>query len=143
MEDDEYYDKYKSEDTGYGIYLDKNLNVEYRYFTLGTFYDFKDAKDEDRIKREIYSLLDETDIWLSNDSQDDVVNEEKADKIIKSREGTFPECGHSVNKNTKNQVAIKCCECGHTFLKKNNIWKYPQNSLIIKHQQFFNISQKF
>lgn len=32
LKDDEYYDRYKSEDAGYGIFLDKDLNVEYGYF---------------------------------------------------------------------------------------------------------------
>ena len=73
---DEYYDKYKFAVAGYGIYLDKDLNVEYGYYTteappsghgMGytTYHDFKNAKDDDRIKNEIYQLLDETDIWES------------------------------------------------------------------------------
>ena len=66
--DDEYYDKYKFSLAGYGIYLDKDLNVEYGYFTIEappsghgmgytTFHDFKDAKDGDIIKEKIYSEL--------------------------------------------------------------------------------------
>ena len=31
---DEYYDRYKYSLAGYGIYLDKNLNVEYGYYKI-------------------------------------------------------------------------------------------------------------
>lgn len=126
--EDKYYDKYKFAVAGYGIYLDKNLNVEYGYYTTEappsghgagytTYHDFKHARDDDIIKNEIYYLLDKAAIWESDDSQDTIVNEEKEDKIIESIviEGSCPKCGHGVNKNTKNQVAIKCSECGHTF----------------------------
>lgn len=58
---DDYYDKYKFMVGGYGIYLDKDLNVEYGYYTTEApacghgagyteFYDFKDARDDDIIK---------------------------------------------------------------------------------------------
>ena len=58
---DEYYDKYKFRLGGYGIYLDKNLNLDPGYFTIEAppsghgagypiFHDFKDAKDGDIIK---------------------------------------------------------------------------------------------
>ena len=79
LEDDEYYDKYKSEDSGYGIYLDKNLNVEYGYFTTETFHDFKDTRDDDEVKSEISSLLEEADIWKSVDQT--IVNS-KYDKEV-------------------------------------------------------------
>ena len=74
LEDDEYYDKYKSEDAGYGIYLDKDLNVDYAYTTepqtsdnriYVTHHDFKDAIDNDIIKEHIFSLLDNADIRTS------------------------------------------------------------------------------
>lgn len=68
FEDDGYYDKYKFELAGYGIYIDKEKNVEYGYFTIAppptghgpgitTFHDFKDAKDGDIIKEKIYAQL--------------------------------------------------------------------------------------
>ena len=79
LEDDNYYDKYKSEDSGYGIYLDKNLDVEYGYFTTETFHDFKDARDDDEVKSEISSLLEEADIWKSVDES--IVNS-KYDKEV-------------------------------------------------------------
>ena len=71
---DDYYDKYKLIVGGYGIYLDKDLNVEYGYYTTEApacghgagyteFYDFKDARDDDIIKEKIYSLLDSSGIW--------------------------------------------------------------------------------
>lgn len=71
---DDYYDKYKFMVGGYGIYLDKDLNVEYGYYTTEApacghgagyteFYDFKDARDDDIIKEKIYSLLDSSGIW--------------------------------------------------------------------------------
>lgn len=122
-EADDYYDKYKFAVAGYGIYLDKDLNVEYGYYTteappsghgMGytTYHDFKDARKFDEIKDEIFSLLDGADIWESDDEENKVVEEEKEDEIIKSIfiEGSSPKCGHEVNKNTKNQVAIKCSE---------------------------------
>ena len=116
LEDDEYYDRYKSEDAGYGISLDKDLNVVYGYFISETFHDFKDARDDDEIKSEIYSLLDGSNIWESDDVEI-VVKEEKENEIIKSTfiEGSCPKCGQKVIKDTKNQVAIKCSECGYTF----------------------------
>ena len=124
---DEYYDKYKFAVAGYGIYLDKDLNVEYGYYTteappsghgIGytTYHDFKNARKFDEIKSEICSLLDGADIWES-DYAETVVDDEKEDEITKNIfiEGSCPKCGYEVNKNTKNQVAIKCSECGHTF----------------------------
>ena len=75
---DEVYEKYKSHrDAGYGIYLDKDLNVEYGYYTTeappsghgadyNTIHDFKDAIEGDEIKEKIYSLLDEANIWESD-----------------------------------------------------------------------------
>lgn len=102
LEDDEYYDRYKSEDAGYGISLDKDLNVEYGYYTteappsghgMGytTYHDFKDARDDDEIKSEIYSLLDGSNIWESYDVE---IVVEKEDEIIKSTiiEGSCPKC---------------------------------------------------
>ena len=64
----EYYDKYKHEIMEYGIYLDKDLNVEYGFYTKNwagntTFHDFEDARDDDKVKNEIYSILDKLDIW--------------------------------------------------------------------------------
>lgn len=68
---DEYYDKYRCPMGGYGIYLDKELNVEYAYTTKThtsdnhiylTHHDFKDARDGDIIKEHIFSLLDHADI---------------------------------------------------------------------------------
>ena len=62
-----YYDKYKFEVGGYGIYLDKDLNVEYGYyvdrFNYTDFHDFENARDDDKVKNEIYSILDKLDIW--------------------------------------------------------------------------------
>ena len=125
--DNKYYDKYKFLVAGYGIYLDKDLNVEYGYYTteapssghgMGytTYHDFKDTRDDDEIKSEIYSLLDGSNIWESDDVEI-VVKEEKENEIIKSTfiEGSCPKCGQKVIKDTKNQVAIKCSECGYTF----------------------------
>ena len=71
---DDYYDKYKFMVGGYGIYLDKDLNVEYGYYRTEApacghgagyteFYDFKDARDDDIIKEKIYSILDSSGIW--------------------------------------------------------------------------------
>lgn len=56
---DRYYDRYKFSVAGYGIYLDKDLNVDYAYTTEThtsdnrievTHHDFKDAIDNDIIK---------------------------------------------------------------------------------------------
>ncbi len=66
---DQYYDKYKFSLAGYGIYLDKNINIEPGYFTIEappsghgpggtTFHDFKDAKEEDIIKEQADSDID-------------------------------------------------------------------------------------
>ena len=123
--DNEYYNKYKFLVAGYGIYLDKDLNVKYGYYTteappsghgMGytTYHDFKDARDDDEIKSEIYSLLDGSNIWESDEVE---IVVEKEDEIIKSTiiEGSCPKCGCKVIKDTKNQVAIKCPECRHTF----------------------------
>ena len=68
---DEYYDKYRYPRGGYGIYLDKELNVEYGYTTETPitdfannvkYHDFKDARDGDIIKEHIFSLIDHADI---------------------------------------------------------------------------------
>lgn len=88
MEDDKYYDKYKSEDAGYGISLDKDLNVEYGYFITGTFHNFKDTRNDDEVKNEIYSLLDEADIWKTSDesiinSIDDFHDKIDLEKLVK------------------------------------------------------------
>ena len=73
---DECYEKYKSDrDAGYGIYLDRDLNVEYGYYTTEappsghgagytTIHDFKDAIEGDKIKEKISSLIDDSDIWV-------------------------------------------------------------------------------
>lgn len=87
LDDDEYYDRYKSEDTGYGIYLNEDLTVEYGYFIKGHFHDFKDARDDDEVKSEICYLLDEADIWQSADepvvnSIDDFHNEIDLEKLV-------------------------------------------------------------
>lgn len=122
---DEYYDKYKFSVAGYGIFLDKDLNVEYGYYTTEappsghgagdtTIHDFKDAIDGDKIKEKIYSLLDAANIWESDNLEDNPIEEEELKKDI-FIDGSCPKCGHNVNKNTENQVAIKCSECGHTF----------------------------
>ena len=81
-----------------------------------TYHDFKNARKFDEIKSEICSLLDGADIWESYDTET-VVEEEKEDEIRKSIliEGSCPKCGRKVIKFTKNQVAIKCSECSHTF----------------------------
>lgn len=75
---DEYYDRYKGYMGGYGIYLDKDLNIEYAY-TLETqtsdnriyltHHDFKDAIDGDIIKEHIFSLIDNADIRTSSVSE--------------------------------------------------------------------------
>ena len=73
--EDDYYDKYKFMVAGYGIYLDKDLNVEYGYYTTEappsghgagytTIHDFKDAIEGDKIKEKISSLIDDSDIWV-------------------------------------------------------------------------------
>lgn len=175
---DEYYDKYKFSVAGYGIYLDKDLNIEYGYFTIApppsghgpgdtTFHDFKDAKDDDIIKAKIYYELrgydnGETDytpsidlnkydpknnpfnlklqeltipiFWFVQDKSFN--NNEKniiLDAIIEYAQrlkglcieenstvsneivGECPNCGNEISKGTKNMVAIKCSQCGHTF----------------------------
>ena len=93
---DEYYEKYKSDDSGYGIFLDKDLNVEYGYYTKkftifdrkfhATCHDFKDARDYDEVKLEIFTILANADIWITADvSMDDFHNKcdlEKLDKLI-------------------------------------------------------------
>lgn len=98
---DEYYDKYKYPKdvigdykhfvAGYGIYLDNDLNIESGYVTAKysespinsnivdcTYHDFKDARDGDRIKEHIGSLINRADIWKTDDTPivrktDDVV----------------------------------------------------------------------
>ena len=94
MKYDEYYDKYKSDDSGYGIYIDKDLNVEYGYYTEEysngkfhkVFHDFEDARDDDEVKTEIFTILANADIWITADvSIDDFHNRcdlEKLDKLI-------------------------------------------------------------
>lgn len=123
---DGYYNKYKFAVAGYGIYLDKDLNVEYGYYTTeappsghgagySTYHDFKDASKFDEIKSEICTLLDEANIWESDDVEDEIVEEKEEEKVKIILEGSCPKCGHKVIKNTENQVAITCSECGHTF----------------------------
>ena len=87
LDDDEYYDRYKSEYAGYGIYLNEDLTAEYGYFINGSFHDFKDSRDDDEVKNEICSLLDEADIWQSADvpvvnSIDDFHNEIDLEKLV-------------------------------------------------------------
>lgn len=87
---DEYYDKYKYPVEGYGIYLDKDLNVEYGYYTIEdpasdygtnsiTFHDFKDAIDGDLVKETIFSSLNHADIWKTDDV---ILVEEGYDKEV-------------------------------------------------------------
>ena len=75
-ESDSYYDKYHYLVAGYGIFVDKDFNVEYGYYTTeappsghgagyNTIHDFKDAIEGDEIKEKIYSLLDKAKIWES------------------------------------------------------------------------------
>ena len=87
--DDEYYDKYRHVNyrihkypvAGYGIFLDNDLNVEYGYVTNditgniintvpvdNTYHDFNDARDGDRIKEHICSLINSADIWKTDDA---------------------------------------------------------------------------
>ncbi len=71
--DDSYYDKYRSSDAGFGIYINHDLEVEYGYYVAEsskdgnngyiTFHNFKDAKEDDKVKNKIYDDLNETDIW--------------------------------------------------------------------------------
>lgn len=71
--DDSYYDKYHSSDAGFGIYVNHNLEVEYGYYVAESskdgedgyiyFHDFKDAREDDNVKKKIYKDLDELDIW--------------------------------------------------------------------------------
>lgn len=69
-----YYEIYEYSVAGYGIYLNKNLEYEYAYSTTEppawghgpgytTFQDFRDAEDDDEIKKVIFKCLDESDIW--------------------------------------------------------------------------------
>lgn len=69
-----YYDKYKYLMGGYGIYVDNDLNVEYGCYTVEppacghgcgyySYNDFKDAREDDRIRDEIESRVDSRDIW--------------------------------------------------------------------------------
>ena len=79
--EDDYYNKYKFFVAGYGIYLDNDLNVEYGYVTNditgniintvpvdNTYHDFNDARDGDRIKEHICSLINSADIWKTDDA---------------------------------------------------------------------------
>ena len=72
--EDSYYDKYKYLVAGYGIYVDRDLNVESVYYTVEppacghgcgyySYNDFKDAREDDIIRDEIESRLDSRDIW--------------------------------------------------------------------------------
>lgn len=66
-------DKYHSSDAGFGIYVNHNLEVEYGYYVAESskdgedgyinFHDFKDAREDDNVKKKIYKDLDELDIW--------------------------------------------------------------------------------
>lgn len=82
---DQYYDKYKFSLAGYGIYLDKNLNLECGYFTIEappsghgagytTFHDFKDAKDGDIIKEKVGSEIDYV-LWKNYKQSIDNLNQ--------------------------------------------------------------------
>ena len=73
-ESDSYYNKYHYLVAGYGIFVDKNFNVEYGYYTTEappsghgagytTFHDFKDTREEDTIRDELISWIEISDIW--------------------------------------------------------------------------------
>ena len=73
-ESDSYYDKYHYLVAGYGIFVDKDFNVEYGYYTTEappsghgagytTFHDFKDAREEDAIRDELIIWIEMVDIW--------------------------------------------------------------------------------
>ena len=73
-ESDSYYNKYHYHVAGYGIFVDKDLNVEYGYYTTEappschgagytTFHDFKDAREEDAIRDELIIWIEMVDIW--------------------------------------------------------------------------------
>ena len=71
---DSYYSKYHYLVAGYGIFVDKELNVEYGYYTTEapptghgvgytTFHDFTDAREEDVLRDELISKIDASNIW--------------------------------------------------------------------------------
>ena len=73
-ESDSYYEKYHYHLAGYGIFLDKEYNAEYGYYTTAappsghgagytTFHDFKDAREKDFIRDKLIECINNTDIW--------------------------------------------------------------------------------
>lgn len=91
FEYDEYYERYKFGNVGYGIYLDRDLNVEYGYYTKysndlkfrNVFHDFKDARDDDEVKTRIFTILANADIWITADiSIDDFNNKCDLEKLV-------------------------------------------------------------
>ena len=73
-ESDSYYEKYHYHVAGYGIFLDKEYNVENGYYTTAppptghgmgytTFHDFNDARENDFIRDKLIECINTTDIW--------------------------------------------------------------------------------
>lgn len=73
-ESDSYYNKYHYHVAGYGIYVDREYNVEFGYYTTEappsghgagytTFHDFKDARENDFIRDKLIESINSTDIW--------------------------------------------------------------------------------
>ena len=71
---DSYYSQYHYLVAGYGIFVDKELNVGYGYYTTEapptghgagytTFHDFTDAREEDVLRDELISRIDASNIW--------------------------------------------------------------------------------
>ena len=70
--------------------------MEYGYYTLeappsghgagySTFHNFKDARNDDEVKNEIYSLLDEAKIWESDDAEDETTEPTQKNTGLKKR----------------------------------------------------------
>lgn len=73
-ESDSYYEKYHYHVAGYGIFVDKEYNVEYGYYTTApppsghgagytTFHYFKDAREDDFIRDKLIESINGADIW--------------------------------------------------------------------------------
>ena len=71
---DPYYSRYHYLVAGYGIFVDKEFNVEYGYYVTEappsghgagytTFYDFTDAREEDVLRDELISRINSSNIW--------------------------------------------------------------------------------
>lgn len=91
FEHDEYYKRYKSGNAKYGIYLDRDLNVEYGYSIYDyfngeyrdVFHDFKEARDADDVKIKISTILANADIWITADVYiDDFNNKCDLEKLV-------------------------------------------------------------